>query len=274
MKRFMKIFSALTMIILILALSVVPSFATGELLVNGTSAQKGDTVNYSLTLGDCEEPVVGFHMYIRYDKNYLKMVENSLNFGEISSKVIHNGSNQENSDDGLIFVYSDPADPADFSTAKILASMDFEVLKEGETEVTFFVTDLFGMDMTYMKSYTFTYDLSVNKELVIEKQPPVLVTDQAFLNENQGMFVNYADGKGEKNGDGNQRETVMGVTTAPATEVLKGTEESKSLDLTTIIILVAVVLIVLIIVVLVIVRNALNRSKKENSEVLTENNNE
>lgn len=269
MKRFIKIFSALTMVILILAVSVIPSFAAADLTVNGETAKKGDVITYDLMLGDCSDRIAGFHIFINYDDEYLKVVDDSLNFYELNSQVIAN----PNSEDGIIFVYShvdpDEENMADFSVQKMLATVEFEVLKGGETNIEFFVTDLFGIDMTYMKSYTFTYNLSVNDQPVIEGEPPLLVTDQEFLNENQGQFINYVDGKGEENGNADDnaiRETVMGVTTAPATDVLKGTEASSSMDLTTVIVMIAVVLIVLIIIVLVIVRNALNRSKKEEAD--------
>lgn len=266
MKNFLKAFSALTMVIFIITASIIPSFAAGDLTLNGVkSVKKDDVVTYTLKLADCDVPIVGFQMYIKYDKEYLEMVENSLAFPELSGSVIHNGSNQENSDDGIIFNYVNVQTPDDFSAEKVFATVDFKVLKGGETDITFFVGDLYGEDMTYMKSYTFTYDLSVNNKLVIEGEAPVLITDQEFLNENQGQFVNYVDGKGEANGSGENatRETIMGVTTAPPTNVQKGTESGNSFDLTTIIVLIAVVLIVLVIVVLVIVRNAMNRSKKQ-----------
>lgn len=263
MKNFLKTLTALSMIVFIMAISVITGFAETNLTVNGIEGvKKGDKVSYSLYLGDCEEGIAGFHMYIYYDQEYLEVVEDTLNFNELDGQVVYN----EKSEDGIIFNFSNVSDLGDFSTEKLFATVDFEVLKGGETEISFFVTELYGMDMTYLKSYTFTYDLAVNGQQEINHSAPIITTEQEFIDKNQGQFINYADGKGQANGgEDGQRETILGSTAAPTKlsvqDVTKGEDGSDS---TTPIVIAVVTLLVLAIVAIIIVRNALMRGKKEN----------
>ena len=64
---------------------------------------------------------------------------------------------------------------ADFSKKAGLISLDFTVIKDGAADIRFFVQDLYGEDMTYIKSYTFTYDLLINGKSSISGSRPVLL---------------------------------------------------------------------------------------------------
>lgn len=259
MKMFLKKISLVLFAVIIITMSVMPAFAADTLKLNGVEVKKGDVVSYDLKLGDCEEGVVGFQMYIRFDKECLDIVNNSLEFAD--SRIVEN----YNSDYGIIFNFTDYSNPMDFSAEKVLASVDFKVLKGGESDITFFVSELYGKDMTYLKSYTFTYDLAVNEEVKIQGEAPVINQEKEFINDVQGEFVNYVDGKGEKNGGSSaERETVVGSTEAPETfevgqEVTKDTEKSGSFDMSTVLVVAVVVLLVLVIIVLVILKKALSR---------------
>lgn len=269
MKIFMKKLSVVLFAVIILTLSVVPAFAADNLTLNGVKGiKKGDIVSYDLMLGDCEEDVVGLQMVITFDRDHLDIVNNSLEFPELPTAV-----SNDMSDHGIIFTYTDVVNPADFSTEKVLASVDFKVLKGGKSDITFFVTELYGQDMTYLKSYTFTYDLAVNDEIKIDGEPPVINNDKDFIDYNQGAFVNYVNGKGEKNGgEADKHESIVGETQAPETfqvgqEVTKDTQNSGSFDLTTIIVIIGAVLLVLIIVMLVILKKVFDRKPEETEKV-------
>ena len=271
MKKSIKNLSVFVLTAILLVVSVMPAFAAKDLTVNGVkNIKKGDIVSYDLMLGDCEEEVVGLQMYIKYDKEYLDVVTNSLEFPEIPSMV-----SNANSDYGIIFNFTNYSSPVDFSTEKVFASVDFKVLKGGKTDITFFVSELYGKDITYLKSYTFTYDLAVNDEVKIDGEPPLITEDEEFINNNQGQFINFVDGKGEKNGKAEvKRDAVVGVTQAPSTfEVGKEIDEIEEengfeIDPVTLVIVIVSILLVLAIVFVVILRNAMNKKteKKEDTD--------
>ena len=262
MKKFLKTLTSLCMVAFIIAVSAVSGFAESSLTLNGIDGvQKGDKVSYSLYLGDCKDEVVGFHMYIYYDKEYLSVDEDSLSFNDLDGQVVYNAK----SDDGIIFNYSNVSTPADFSAEKLFASVDFKVLKGGKTDISFFISELYGMDMTYLKEYSFTYDLAVNGKEKINHQPPVVTNHKEFIDKNQGAFINYVDGKGEKNGkktQNGQRETILGSTAKPTQLQVQDVTKDESKDLTKIIVPVVVALLVLAIVGVIILRKALSGNKK------------
>ena len=53
--------------------------------------------------------------------------------------------------------------------------------------------------MTYLKSYKFTYDLSVNDKKVVSDAVLPITDDQETLQTRQSTFINYVDGMGEEN---------------------------------------------------------------------------
>ena len=58
---------------------------------------------------------------------------------------------------------------------------------------------MYGDDMTYLKSYKWTYDLVVNGDKVITDGVPLITDDEETLNSRQSSFINYVDGMGEEN---------------------------------------------------------------------------
>ena len=230
MKKLLRTFLISIMILVMAVMSVMPAFATNTLTVNGVkNLKKGDIISYTLNLSDCEEEIIGFQMYIYYDKEYLDVVTNTVEFPQLSN-VAYN----DNSDSGILFNWTSVTNPADFSTEAPLINVDFSVIKGGNTEISYFVAELYGEDMTYLKSYTFTCDMSVNDEQKLDNQVPIVTDKKDFVNKNQGSFINYVDGKGEKNGDtGKNRETVVGSTekapehNLPIGEVSNEKEDSK-----------------------------------------------
>ena len=72
-------------------------------------------------------------------------------------------------------------------------------MKPGETKISYFITELYGDDMTYLKSYKFTYDLSVNDKKIVSDAVLPITDDQETLQTRQSTFINYVDGMGEEN---------------------------------------------------------------------------
>lgn len=216
MKKVIKLISTSMLVAILLVMTIVPSFAASNLVINGEKDVKikvGDVVTYEMYLGDCEEKVQGLQAYIFYDKSYLEVDGDSLTFPNLTNVVAN-----PNLENGITFNWTDVQNFADFSKTKGFVSVDFKVLKPGETDITYFISELYGEDMTYLKKFTFTYNLKVNNKTVVENAVPIVNEDSNNLNRYQGSFKNYADGKGEKNGSGKDHVAIVGE---PSTNVPK-----------------------------------------------------
>lgn len=248
MKRFFKTALSLSVVALILVLSCSSAFAASGLVINDDAkAKKGDKITYTLYLGDCTEELCGIQMQLFYDSEYLELDEKSLSFPNIKGAV--SNAKLENI---IPFNWTTATDFVSFKKTKPLVTVDFKVKKAGNTDITYFVTELYGPDITYLRSFTFSNSIDVNGKTVIDKAAPKLNTDPENMNEYQGSFVNYADGKGEKNGSGKGHYKVEGTFTP---DVPSPTEVSKGSDNTaTILWICAAAVVVLVIVIVVIIR--------------------
>ena len=150
----------------------------GEKLVinEEASADVGDVVTYTLYLRDATEPIVGFDLRLFYDFEYLEYQKSSLKF-EKFDVVIYN----EEMEGKIPMNCSSLENKPSFAEKGQFVSASFKVKKAGNAGITYFFTDLYG-DNLDLKDAT----------------PPVNA-DEAAVQNNQGDFINYADGKGEEN---------------------------------------------------------------------------
>lgn len=194
-KLFSKIIS-LCFVLMIMFAATQTAFATEEqLTINGEAkVNVGDTVKFSLYLSDCTEEIIGFEMRLFYDSEYLEMDKESIVYEKFDG-VIHN----TNIEGKFPTSWTNVSNPADFSEKALFLSADFKVLKAGDAEISYFVTDMYGDDMTYLKSYKWTYDITVNDEAVVSEKTPPVSRDEETLSKKQGSFINYEDGMGEEN---------------------------------------------------------------------------
>ena len=180
MKRTIKTISAVLMIAMLVALTIIPSFAAEDTLAinsqDNLNIKKGDIVTYELDLGDCTEDVIGLQANLFYDSQYLKYVDDTLEFPVLNGVV-----SNPNLDNRITFNWTDITNTADFSKSKPLVKASFEVLNGGETEITYFISELYGDDMTYLKDFTFTYKLYVNDKRVLKDETPVVEQDKDNL---------------------------------------------------------------------------------------------
>ena len=206
-KRFTSIIFSLVMVFL----SAIPVFAANDDLKINTDAnvKVGDKITYTIYMSDCKELIEGIQMHIFYDKDYLKLDKNSLKLN------MFDGATKNTDNDGYImFLWSNITQLADFSDKEVLVSADFEVLKSGSTAITEFVEQLYGDDMTYIKSYKMTYDISVNGKVILSDKAPLIKKEAAVINNYQGDFINYIDGMGEENSPNKDNHpAVTGVRT-------------------------------------------------------------
>lgn len=223
MKKLLKKIISLCFVATVLMSATVTASAAEQLTINeDAKVNVGDKVKFSLYLSDCTEEIIGFETRLFYDSDFLELDKDSITYEKFDG-VIHN-PNLENK---LAISWTNISQPADFSKKSLFLSAEFKVLKAGETEISHFVTDMYGDDMTYLKSYKWTYDISVNDETIVTDKVPPVSDDEKTLEEKQGSFINYVDGMGEENSpnkDDHQSVTGVVMRTQTATEVIDVTQ--------------------------------------------------
>lgn len=276
--RLLKISSVITVMLVMLAAISTTAFAADSLAVNTDSTVSvGDTFSYTMNMADCEVPIIGLQMYIVYDHNKLEYVEDSLEFEKIDGVIFN-----PNLEDTIAINWTNVIDDADFSGEAQLLTLKFKAIADGETEISYYISHMYGDDMGYIKNYTITYDIALdNGTALVTDFPAVVTTDEEFLNnpKRQGSFLNYDDSMGENSPNKDTHQLIQGD--AVATTVVEGTEivssvvdvtryetveDSGSGSTTTILIIAGAVIIVLAIVAVVIVKkrdDAKNRTQRD-----------
>lgn len=221
-----KIISVCIALVVLMSVSVT-AFAADDILdINdGAKVNVGDRVKYTLYLADTKEEIIGFELRLFYDKDYLELDKKSLEFDKFDG-VIYN----TDLDNMIPINWTNISNPADFSKKAMFLSLEFRVLKEGETDISQFVSEMYGDDMTYLKSYTWTYDISVNDETVVSDQVPIISEDEDTLKNRQGSFINYLDGKGEENTPDKDNHPAVISYTQNVTDIVEVTKNSSSGD--------------------------------------------
>ena len=194
MKKFLSIITVTCVLTSMLIVSAVSAGATGQLVINKKAkANVGDKVKYILYLADTEEEIEGFDMNLNFDPEYLATNNDSIKLPKIDSAM-------KNIVKGEVFLnWTNVFKKLNFSDKQEFLDIEFTVKKAGNTDITKFIKEIYGDDMTYLKSYTWTYDLVINDDTVIKDEPPLITTDEKLISQYQGAYINYVDGKGEKN---------------------------------------------------------------------------
>lgn len=279
-----KVISVLISVIIsssvLFAVPLTAHAAEDELTINKEAKVKtGDIVTFRLNLADLKEQIIGFDMSLVYDTEYLELVEDGVDLPKFDGYFYNS-----NYGDIIPIVWTSINNPSDFSKKDEFLSAKFKVLKGGETEISKWITDMYGSDMTYIKSYTWTYDILLGDEkLVSDKIPPV--ADNTKLEDlKEGSYTNYLDGMGEENSPnaGDKHEAASGLRVSENyTEIVEVTKYVKagngsSMNTTGILIITALFLFgVLIVSGVVIVKrkdknSGDNENETENFEVLDE----
>ncbi len=194
MKKFLTIITVTCVLTSMLIVSAVSAGATGQLVINKKAkANVGDKVKYILYLADTEEEIEGFEMNLNFDPEYLETNYDLIKLPKIDSAM-------KNIVKGEVFLnWTNVFKKLNFSDKQEFLDIEFTVKKAGNTDITKFIKEIYGDDMTYLKSYTWTYDLVINDDTVIKDEPPLITTDEKLISQYQGSYINYVDGKGEKN---------------------------------------------------------------------------
>ena len=259
-KNLVKIISLCFVSLLMLSMmtSMTVFAADNELTVNSDAKVKvGDKIKYTLYLSDTKEDIIGFELRMFYDHNYLELDKDSMNYGKFDG-VIHN----LNIEDKIPINWTNISTPISFANKAEFLSMEFKVVKGGETEISQFVTEMYGDDMTYLKSYKWSYDITVNDKSIVKDQTPVISDDKQTLENNQGSFINYVDGMGEENTPNKDNHQAV-VGSVPGTQIAtqyvdvtryENVTSNDSFNMMPIIVIVAIVVIVGAIVAILIIK--------------------
>ena len=270
-KHLVKIISLCFVSLLMLSLmtSMTVFAADNELTVNSDAKVKvGDKIKYTLYLSDTKEDIIGFELRMFYDQNYLELDKDSMNYGKFDG-VIHN----LNIEDKIPINWTNISTPISFANKAEFLSMEFKVVKGGETEISQFVTEMYGDDMTYLKSYKWSYDITVNDKTIVKDQTPVISDDKQTLENNQGSFINYVDGMGEENTPNKDNHQAV-VGSVPGTQIAtqyvdvtryENVTSNGSFNMMPIIVIVAIVVIVGAIVAILIIK------KRDDAKISDEN---
>ena len=270
-KHLVKIISLCFVSLLMLSLmtSMTVFAADNELTVNSDAKVKvGDKIKYTLYLSDTKEDIIGFELRMFYDHNYLELDKDSINYGKFDG-VIHN----LNIEDKIPINWTNISTPISFANKAEFLSKEFKVVKGGETEISQFVTEMYGDDMTYLKSYKWSYDITVNDKTIVKDQTPVISDDKQTLENNQGSFINYIDGMGEENTPNKDNHQAV-VGSVPGTQIAtqyvdvtryENVTSNGSFNMMPIIVIVAIVVIVGAIVAILIIK------KRDDAKISDEN---
>lgn len=270
-KHLVKIISLCFVSVLMLSMmtSMTVFAADNELTVNSDAKVKvGDKIKYTLYLSDTKEDIIGFELRMFYDHNYLELDKDSMNYGKFDG-VIHN----LNIEDKIPINWTNISTPISFANKAEFLSMEFKVVKGGETEISQFVTEMYGDDMTYLKSYKWSYDITVNDKSIVKDQTPVISDDKQTLENNQGSFINYVDGMGEENTPNKDNHQAV-VGSVPGTQIAtqyvdvtryENVTSDGSFNMMPIIVIVAIVVIVGAIVAILIIK------KRDDAKISDEN---
>lgn len=223
MRHYIAKIGSILLASMIIFASFTTAFAAEELKINDATVtvNEGDTIRFTLNLADTTEDVIGFELRIFFETDKLELVK-----GSVTSETFDNLFYNDELDGKLPMNWTDFNNPVNCSEKTPFFSCDFNVLAGGETKISYFVTELYGDDMTYLKSYTWTYDITNGDTPVVTDGVLPITDDEDTLTNRQSHFINYADGKGELNTPNkDNHESVVGVipTTRIDSEVVEVT---------------------------------------------------
>lgn len=195
MKKFSKIILPLMLALVLVCMSAVTSFAAEVLTVNGKEATVGSEVTYTFAIGNAQQKICGIHMVVFFDQDFLALKE--VNTDNLGGGTIVNDNKGNN---GRIIVtnsFVNGTSGLDCTESTDIVKVTFEVIKEGTTEITYYMPYLYDIDSVNIYDYTFTCDLAVDGEVVAEGEVPAL-EDVAQLDNfgDAGDFANNEAGTG------------------------------------------------------------------------------
>ncbi len=195
MKRIFKISIAGMLTCVLMITSMLCAFAAPASTVNGVDAPVGSTVDYTLYLESYKQDVVGIQMIFKFDTNHLEL--KNVDLKNFPSATV----NANNQGDGVIYFNHSDINGQSFKEAKEVAKLTFTVTKEGQSNIEYLIQYLYDIDLVNIYDYTLTYSLSVDNNVAIATETPILAdadkVDAAVEGEfDKGDFANNVEGTG------------------------------------------------------------------------------
>ena len=187
MKHYIAKISSILIAAIIILTTATTAFAEDSLKINGAdkTVNKGDTIKFTLNLADTREDVIGFEVRVFYDSEKLELVK-----GSVTSETFDNLFYNEEIKGKIPLNWTDFNNPGNCANKTPFFSCNFKVLDGGEAKFTYFVTELYGNDMTYLKSYTWSYDVTDGNDAIITGGVLPITDDEETLNNRQSHFIN------------------------------------------------------------------------------------
>ena len=276
MKHYIAKISSILIAAIIILTTATTAFAEDSLKINGAdkTVNKGDTIKFTLNLADTREDVIGFEVRVFYDSEKLELVK-----GSVTSETFDNLFYNEEIKGKIPLNWTDFNNPVNCANKTPFFSCNFKVLDGGEAKFTYFVTELYGNDMTYLKSYTWSYDVTDGNDAIITDGVLPITDDEETLNNRQSHFINYVDGKGEENSPnkdnhesvvGKQRSTQIQQDVVEVTryeDVQNGGSGSKSSGVSPMLcIFIGIPVLVVLIIVAIVLANKKNKKAADGSD--------
>lgn len=194
-KRISAVVLALLMCILTLAFSVTSFSAAENLKLNGkVNAKVGDKVTYEFCVSDVPEKTEDIQMQVAYDSQYLKVDPDKVEYLDGGSSVYNTNLKNE-----VLFNSANGVQGWDMKEKTMILSLTFEVLQGGSTDITYYVQCFdYQSNSQNVDTLQFTTDFLVNGKTAKKNVVP-----KVNENGNGGIFINYENGKGTKNGGDN-----------------------------------------------------------------------
>lgn len=194
-KRISAVVLALLMCILTLAFSVTSFSAAENLKLNGkVNAKVGDKVTYEFCVSEVPEKVEDIQMQVAYDSQYLKVDPDKVEYLDGGSSVYNTNLKNE-----VLFNSANGVQGWDMKEKTMILSLTFEVLQGGSTDITYYVQCFdYQSNSQNVDTLQFTTDFLVNGKTAKKNVVP-----KVNENGNGGIFINYENGKGTKNGGNN-----------------------------------------------------------------------
>lgn len=246
-KLFKFAFTAL-MVVLLLCVSVAPSFAA----VNEKDAPVGSTVEYTISIADCVQNITGIHMEIFFDQTKLQIKD--VNTDNLSGGATVNDNKNNDGTIQIVNGFINGETGLECKEKTDLVKVTFEVIAEGDSQIKYYIPYLYDYDMVSIYKYTLSQTISVDGTVVAENVPPVLAGDEEFAGVSsfdKGDFKNYPEGTGS----GIKEVVTEAQTNADDAE----TDNEEGKDNTVIIVIACAAVAVIAVIILVIVKSKTNK---------------
>lgn len=196
-----KVFSVLCILALLLGVTVmgtVGAHAEVDAARTMVDIKSGDEISYTLTLGGVPDKIIGCDFSIYYDADLLTLesfadFSNSTDPENWTATINTNLKGEVRGNWSIL-------SGVNFSAARSFATLNLKAKAAGTAHISYYIRYMYDNSVFESASrpqisvYTFTCDLTLNGNKILEDAQPELNVDEP---QKVGTFVNSLNGKGE-----------------------------------------------------------------------------